>query len=258
MSNPSLCFNSDDTLIGGAPDRFPVTQWSAIVALRSEKPSERTRAFDAIVATYWKPVYKHIRLKWGKSNEDAKDLTQGFFTKALEKEFFQGSDPAKARFRTFLRTCLDGFVANENNAAQRLKRGGQAVITSLDFESAEGELKQLEIPSPENIEQYFEQEWIRSLFSVAIDGLRSECALKGKDVHFQIFQRYDLDEAAGEKLSYDQLATEFKTSASNVTNYLAYARREFRRIVLEKLREMTATDEEFQSEARAVLGVDLR
>jgi RNA polymerase sigma factor (sigma-70 family) len=258
MSKPSLSFNTDDTLIGGAQDKFPLTQWSAIVALRSGEQSERTRAFEIIVATYWKPVYKYIRLKWGKSNEDAKDLTQGFFAKAIEKDFFQGYDPAKARFRTFLRTCLDGFVANENKAAQRLKRGGQEVITSLDFENAEGELKHIDIPAPETMDDYFEREWIRSLFSLAIETLRSECEAKGKTTHFQIFQRYDLDEAAGEKISYEQLAAEFKTSASNVTNYLAYARREFRRIVLEKLREMTATDEEFQSEARAVLGVEVR
>src|SRR3546814_5902882 len=36
-----------------------------------------------------------------------------------------------------------------NKAAQRLKRGGKAVITPLDFESAEGELKQIDIPSSE-------------------------------------------------------------------------------------------------------------
>ena len=41
-----------------------------------------------------------------------------------------------------------------------------------------------------------------------------------------------------------------------MTNYLALARREFRRIVLEKLRELTATDDEFRREARALLGVD--
>ncbi len=258
MSKPKLSFNTDDTIIGGAQDKFPLTRWSAIVALRSGEQSERTRAFESIVATYWKPAYKYIRLKWGKSNEDAKDLTQGFFAKAIEKDFFQGYDPTKARFRTFLRTCLDGFVANENKAAGRLKRGGDAIVMSLDFESAEGEMKHAEIPSPETIDDYFEKEWIRSLFSVAIESLRTECTLKSKEVHFQIFQRYDLDEEAGEKISYEQLAAEFKTSASNVTNYLAYARREFRRIVLDKLREMTATDEEFQDEARAVLGVDLK
>lgn len=257
MNKPRLSFNTDDTFIGGAPDKFPVTQWSAIVALRSHEQSERTRAFDVIVAAYWKPIYKYIRLKWNKANEDAKDLTQGFFTKALEKDFFHSYDPAKARFRTFLRTCLDGFVANENKAAQRLKRGGAAQIMSLDFAGAEGELKYIEIPSPDSMDDYFEQEWLRSLFSLSLETLRVECNAKNKPTHFQIFQRYDLDET-GERPSYDQLAAEFKTSATNITNYLAYARREFRRIVLEKLREMTATDEEFYREARAVLGVDMK
>ncbi|MCG3119467.1 MAG: hypothetical protein ALAOOOJD_01876 [bacterium] len=257
MNKPRHAFNPDDTFIGGAHDKFPVTQWSAIVALRSPEQSERTRAFAAIIAAYWKPVYKYIRLKWNKANEDAKDLTQGFFTKALEKDFFQGYDPARARFRTFLRTCLDGFVANENKAAHRLKRGGAVQIQSLDFAGAEGELKYIEIPSPEAMDDYFEQEWLRSLFGLAIEALRAECNAKNKPTHFQIFQRYDLDETGG-RPSYDQLAAEFNTSTTNVTNYLAYARREFRRIVLEKLREMTATEEEFFSEARAVLGVEAK
>jgi hypothetical protein len=43
---------------------------------------------------------------------------------------------------------------------------------------------------------------------------------------------------------------------TSVTNHLALARREFRRIVLEKLRELTSTDAEFRREARALLGVD--
>lgn len=257
MSKPRLAVNPDDTFIGGSHDKFPVTQWSAIVALRSDEQSERRRAFDAIVATYWKPVYKYIRLKWSKANEDAKDLTQGFFTRALEKDFFQSYDPARARFRTFLRTCLDGFVANENKAAQRLKRGGAAQIQSLDFATAEGELKQIEIPSPDSMDDYFEQEWLRSLFSLAIEMLRAQCEAQNKSTHFQIFQRYDLDET-GDRPSYDQLAGEFKTSVTNVTNYLAYARREFRRLVLQKLREMTATEEEFIGEARAVLGVEVK
>jgi hypothetical protein len=33
------------------------------------------------------------------------------------------------------------------------------------------------------------------------------------------------------------------------------ARREFRRIVLEKLREITSTDREFREEAKSLLGV---
>ena len=53
-----------------------------------------------------------------------------------------------------------------------------------------------------------------------------------------------------------ELAAEFNLTVTNVTNYLASARRDFRKIVLEKLRDLTATDDEFRREARAMLGVD--
>ncbi len=248
----------DDTLIGGSQEQFPLTRWSALVAVRSENAEERQRSFAVLVAAYWKPVYKYLRLKWRKSNEDAKDLTQGFFTQALEKGYFQNYDPAKARFRTFLRTCLDGYVANVNKAESRLKRGGHAQMLSLDFESAEGELRHHEIADHENVEDYFEKEWLRSLFSLALATLRAECEEKQRMVHFRLFERYDLEESVTQRLTYDQLAAEFKLSVSNVTNYLALVRREFRRLLLEKLRGLTATEEEYQQEARAVLGVDLR
>jgi len=39
-----------------------------------------------------------------------------------------------------------------------------------------------------------------------------------------------------------------------VTNHLAAMRRQFRRIVLERLRDLTTTDEEFEAEARRLLG----
>lgn len=247
----------EDTLIGGAQEQFPLTRWSALVAVRSENAEERQRSFAVLIAAYWKPVYKYLRLKWHKSNEDAKDLTQGFFAQAMEKGYFQNYDPAKARFRTFLRTCLDGYVANVNKAEQRLKRGGNAQVLSLDFENAEGELQHVEIADHENIEAYFEKEWLRSLFSLALDTLRTECEVKQRTVHFQLFERYDLDESNAARVTYEQLAKEFDLTATTVTNYLALVRREFRRIVLEKLRELTATEAEFQEEARAVLGVQL-
>jgi hypothetical protein len=44
--------------------------------------------------------------------------------------------------------------------------------------------------------------------------------------------------------------------ATQVTDFLAAARREFRRLVLERLRELTGSEREFREEARLVLGVD--
>jgi hypothetical protein len=54
------------------------------------------------------------------------------------------------------------------------------------------------------------------------------------------------------------LARDTGLSVSDVTNELAWARRTFRAIVLDTLRTICATDEEFRAEARDLLGADLR
>lgn len=249
----------DDSENTGTPrDRFPVTRLSAIVASSSSDQEERTRAFEVLVSAYWMPVYKYIRIKWNKPSEDARDLTQGFFLEAIEKNFFGRYDAHKAKFRTFLRTCLDGFVANENKAASRIKRGGDATILSLDFDGAEEQLKIGTPPAANATDEYFEKEWTRSVFSLSLESFRAQMLEAGKATHLRLFQRYVLDDDDDGRpaTSYKTLAAEFGLSTSDVTNYLALARREFRRVVLDRLRELTATDEEFRREARALLGVD--
>lgn len=246
-----------DTAIGGAAHRFPATRRSAIFAMHSDDPDERSRAREAVVEAYWKPVYKYLRIKWNASNEDAKDWTQGFFARAFEKGFFEAYDPAKAAFRTFLRTCLDGYVSNERKAQRRLKRGGGAQILPLDFEGAEGEV-QLQLPSAdEPVEDFFHREWVRHVFSRAVSALERQCRDSGKTVHFGLFRRYDIEEPHPDhpKVTYAQLAGEFDISITDVTNYLAAVRRTFRGIVLDQLRETTASEREFQREAEALLGV---
>jgi RNA polymerase sigma factor (sigma-70 family) len=247
----------DDTHIGGAGSAFPSTRWSLIIAARSPEAEERQRALDLLIAAYWKPVYKYIRLRWNKPNEDAKDLTQEFFSRLLEKDFLDSFNPERARLRTFLRVCVDRFLTNEEKAAHRLKRGGDLQFLSLDFESAEGELKQIDIPAPERMDDFFAREWIRSVFTLAVEKFRGECEQRGKQAHFRLLELYDIEEG-GKELTYEQVAKQFGLKASDVTNYLAYARRELRRIVLEQLRDMTASEKEFRREARTLLGVEVR
>jgi len=119
---------------------FPQTQSSVVAALGSADSALRLLAYEKIVAAYWKPAYKHVRLRWKTGNEDAQDLVQGFFTCALDKTFFRDFEPARGTFRTYLRTCLDRFVAKENQAVRRIKRGGGIMVVSLDFDGAEREL----------------------------------------------------------------------------------------------------------------------
>jgi DNA-directed RNA polymerase specialized sigma24 family protein len=245
-----------DTDIGGPHHRFPVTNQSAILAVSSEDHEVRQRAFETILASYWKPAYKYIRIKWQATNEDAKDLTQGFFASAIEKNYFAGYDARKASFQTFLRTCLDGFVANQKKADSRLKRGGGMSQFSFDFVSAEDEFMLQPLVSNATPEEYFHREWVRSLFVLAVETLRRRCDQSQRTVHFKLFEIYDLDDDEVEtKTSYATLAQQFGLNTTTVNNYLAAMRREFRKILLEKLREITATEEEFLREAHALLGV---
>lgn len=246
-----------DTSIGGNQARFPETRRSAIVDLRSEDPTHRSAASETLIAGYWKPVYKYIRVRWNQSNEDAKDLTQAFFTRVLEKQFFISYDPSKARFRTYLRACLDAFLSNESKAASRIKRGGDTCVVSLDFETAEGEIRQYDTASSEQSpEEYFHREWVRHLFSLALDDLGRECQERGNDLKFRVFERYDLCDD-GEKPTYETLAREFGITVTAVTNHLASMRCRLRHLVLERIRETTATARDFRGEVRLVLGIEI-
>jgi RNA polymerase sigma factor (sigma-70 family) len=230
--------------------KFPSTRRSAVVAAGSQDAGERRRGFEALVEAYWKPIYKLVRLQWQYSAEDAADLTQGFFARAMEKDFFRGYDPAKGTFRTFLRACLEGFVANERKSVSRLKRGGDARMLSLDFASAEGELFEHPPAPGASPDELFQREWVRSLFTLALEDLRKDCEARGKQVPFQLFERYDLDADS----SYAHLAAEFGLPVTTVTNHLAWSRREFRKRLLARLREITGGDEEYRADAKVLLG----
>ena len=109
-----------------------------------------------------------------------------------------------------------------------------------------------ELPATITPEEYFQREWVRSVFALAVERLRERCEAEGKQIQFAIFEAYDLDDDRG--VSYRELAARFDIPETQVTNYLAAMRRRFREIVLEALREVTATEQEFRAEARALLG----
>lgn len=164
----------------GGDGRFPATRWSVIAAVRSEDGADRKRAMDILCETYWRPVYKYVRLRWNRSAPDAQDLTQGFFVEVLERELLNRFDSSKSRLRTYLRLCVDSFVMNEDKAARRQKRGGEVPHLALDFAGAEQELiggtiDAAAIASPESLEEFFETEWLRSLFAMAVEDLRALC-----------------------------------------------------------------------------------
>lgn len=236
-----------DTAIGGHVHRFPSTRSSLFEAPNSSKAIGR-EALASILAVYWKPAYKYVRMKWGRSNEDGKDLVQAFFTALIEGDILANFDPAKARFRTYFRMCLDRFVMRQDEYANRLKRGGDQRFV-LDFDEAECELAGLKSKlATDSAEEIFLCEWRREIFALALSDLEDSCYQTGKELQYRIFEQYDL--AQGERPSYAEIAAYHRIAVSSVTNYLAWSRGELRRLVGERVNSVTPNHRESSDESR--------
>jgi len=241
---------ADGTGGGGG---FPLTRQSAIADLMAADPAERARGRDALTRVYWKPVYKYLRLHWRKPPDEAEDVTQEFFLRCLDKDTLAAYRPERGRFRTFLRSCLDRFVTDQYRRAAAQKRGGGKA--GIDIADAERELAAAPAATAVDPQALFEAEWARHIFTLAVAALRQSLDERGKQNYFRVFELHHLGE--GEKPpSYAEVAAALGAQVHDVTNWLSYARREFRRLALELLREVTVSDEEFQDEARALFGVD--
>lgn len=233
---------------------FPATRHSVVEKTRSGDEETRRVALAAIIEAYWKPVYKYLRMKWSLDPDSAADLTQEFFAGTLEKDVIEKYDPARARFRTYLRLCLDGFAANQRKAERRLKRGGGVTLVPLDFATAEGEIATREPAVDADVDELFYREWVRALMERSVADLRRAAIAAGRPEMFEVFARYDLAADTDERPTYAEIARALALTPATVTNHLASMRRQFRAIVLERLRELTSDEDEWEAEAAKLLG----
>jgi len=230
---------------------FPETRWTALRALKSDDNATRQLGWDVVARLYWHPVVSYVCVKWNLSEHDAQDTAQNFFTFALERDTLAKYEPGKARFRSFLRVCLDRFLINEHHARSAQKRGGGRV-ESIETAGADG--TPLDPVDPEKLDDLFEREWRRSLFEAAVSEVETSCATDTQKLQFALFRRYDIDRGSDDRLTYDDLAREFNLSVTSVTNHLHAVRTRVRLALLEQLRAITASEQEFLEESQALFG----
>ncbi len=131
-----------------------------------------TGALEMLCRSYWYPLYAFVRRN-GNGVHDSQDLVQEFFSRLLEKDWLDGLDRDRGRFRTFLMMAMKRFLANEWKAAQRLKRGGGAVVLSLDWEGAEERYaaEPVELPDEATV---FDRRWALTLLERTLERLEGE------------------------------------------------------------------------------------
>src|SRR5438309_7077681 len=146
---------------GHVPGRFPTTQWSRVVTAAGRDGLEAREALSGLCQAYWYPIYAYIRHR-RYSPDRARDLTQDFFTYVLERDLFAQADPARGRFRAFLRTVCVRQLAARRDQETAVKRGGGRPLFSID--SLDAERRYAREPSDElTPERIFDRTWALTL-----------------------------------------------------------------------------------------------
>lgn len=178
---------------------------------------------DYLMQMYWKPVYFHIRRK-GHDVEDAKDLTQQFFTVFMERDALRNVDKDKGKFRTFILACLEHFLCDEYDRRKAKKR--QPIP---DVSAAEAQFDR---------KNTFEVDWATALLERAFLRLKEQAPREAGVVEAQM---------AG-KESIRDLADQLGATEANVKVMAHRGRSKLRAIILEELRQTVSRPGQEQEE----------
>ncbi len=162
--------------------RFLTTRWSVVLASSAADETHRRAALEELCARYWYPLYAYVR-RTGRDADQAADLTQEFFARLLAGDELRRVDPARGRFRNWLLTVLQHFLASEREKQRAEKRGGGRALFAFDADEADSRFAR-EPADSRTPELAFRRAWAVSAIEHALARLRDEQARIGRAEHF--------------------------------------------------------------------------
>ena len=241
MSIPPASLDANDK-----PERFQTTHWSLVAAARDGSSPEARKALAELCEIYWYPLYAFIR-RSGHGMEEARDLTQEFFARLLEKDYLAGVDREKGKFRSYLLTACKHFLANERDRAAAIKRGGDRSIHSFDSTDAEKRFGQ-ELSHHSTPERLYERRWALMLLQNALAQLRSEFQQAGKAAIFERLKGLLTGEKREER--YAEAAAALGITESSVKVSVHRLRRRYGEILREQISRTLRDPSEMDAEIR--------
>jgi len=244
--------HEDYTEMGGVGQAFLTTHWSLIDDAGAREGDDKAALIELLLARYWKPVYCYLR-RWGLGNEEAKDLTQGFFHEVvLGRNLIEQADRTKGRFRTFLLVALNRYLINareKHGARKRTPRGGLVSLDVVDMANLPSAMTTL---TPEDT---FTYAWVSALLDQVLRDVQAECRQDGKTVHWQVFRDRVLCPVmhGGEAPAMESLCEKYGIPHSTqASNMIVTVKRRFRALLAQRLRDSVMSDEEAEAEFQEI------
>jgi len=229
---------------------FATTNWSAVVCAGAATTTESLEALDRLCRQYWQPLYYFVRRR-GFNEQDAQDLTQGFFAQLLENHSIGAADRERGRFRTFLLAALENYLANEWDRARRQKRGGGQQILSLEnTEDAEAGYQHL--PSDQATpSQLYDRRWAQAVLETVLRRLREEFEQRDGSGKFEVLMQFLFSDRG--EISYADAATRVGLSESATKSAIYRLRQRYGTLFAEEIAQTVAQPEEVDDEIRELL-----
>ena len=242
----------DRTDIGGFCQTFLTTHWSLIRDIQAGDTRHKA-LIGLLIDRYWKPVYCYLRRK-GYDNEQAKDLTQGFFHRVvLERGLAQRADPSKGRFRTFLLHALNQYLINENAKQTAGKRIPTDRLVPLDVLDAPVVPAGVLEANPEDSYNYA---WMSALMDQVLETVRIGCCDEGLETHWHLFnERFVQPILNGlDPLPLAEVSARYGIAdPRQASNMIVTVKRRFRSALREHVRTTVITDEQVDEELAEIL-----
>ena len=238
---------------GGFPasraGRFATTRWSLVLAAGHTPDARSDAALESLCELYWYPVYAFIR-RQGYRPEDCADLTQAFFTRVLEKNYFHDADPARGHFRGFLCASVRHFLSNERDRAHAQRRGGSQPPISLDVEVAEGRYR-LEPRDDLTPEKLLDRRWALILLERVLTRLRTDHASAGKADLFDRLKGFLTGD--NPDVRYGDVAKAVGTTEGAIKVAVHRLRRQYRDTLIQEIAETVSDPSEINAEIQHLL-----
>ncbi|HYG33252.1 MAG TPA: sigma-70 family RNA polymerase sigma factor [Clostridia bacterium] len=241
----------DGATPGPADARFVTTHWSVVLAAGQTDVTRAQTALARLCQTYWYPLYAYVRRR-GYSPHDAQDLTQAFFEHLLERHALASADPARGRFRSFILTALNHFLASEWTKAHAQKRGGDHQFISLDLAAAEKryDLEPVDTSSPDKL---FDKQWALTLLDEVLNRLEAEYQQNGKADLFAVLKQTLT--GASDSQPYALLATKLSMNENTVKVAVHRLRKRYRELLRIEISNTVADPGEADEELRELFNV---
>ncbi|NNE91712.1 MAG: hypothetical protein HKN23_08695 [Verrucomicrobiales bacterium] len=214
-------------------EKFPISDWSLVLAVQHGTEHVRSRALKLICENYWGPVHQEI-LYWleGKGRrlrKSATDLAQEFFLELVNRNAFREASPGEGKLRTLLNTALGNFLLNQKQDAKD------------------------QDPGSDPPDHGFDRGWAEHLRDMAREKLQQYYVLRDNSKLFHALFLH-LEKRIG-KDTYRELSEFLGISREALSTHLSRMRKRYHTLIFEEIARTVDSTDEIEGELKYLRGL---